>query len=119
MASYERTQLMDRGYFTVVDARYYGVFATHAGPVAFCDAQQWALCEGHSSTEMMLLPDGRKRFVLKRLNERVLEVVYCPTGVVVDNWSDDECVIDFFAWLHDAMSNTVRSRFVAFYTLSV
>ncbi|OMG71122.1 hypothetical protein BW685_22125 [Burkholderia ubonensis] len=118
LAAHDPARQPDRGYFTVVDGHFYGVFATHAGPVAFRDAQQWMLCENQVLTEMKLLPDGRKRFVVTIRNERVLDVVYQPSGIVVDNWSDDDRMIDFFAWLHDGMSGGAPGQFVSFYTLS-
>ncbi|KVA06548.1 hypothetical protein [Burkholderia ubonensis] len=118
LVTHDPARQPDRGYFTVVDGHYYGVFATHAGPVAFRDAQQWMLCENQVLTEMRSLPDGRKRFVVTIRSERVLDVVYQPSGIAVDNWSDDECMIDFFAWLHDGMSSGELGRFVSFYTLS-
>ncbi|OJA91624.1 hypothetical protein [Burkholderia ubonensis] len=118
LVTHDPARQPDRGYFTVVDGHYYGVFASATGPVAFRDAQQWMLCENQELTEMKLLPDGRKRFVVTIRNERVLDVVYQPSGIVVDNWSDDERVIDFFAWLRDGMSSGALGQFVSFYTLS-
>ncbi|KVU39708.1 hypothetical protein WK69_25155 [Burkholderia ubonensis] len=118
LVTHDPARQPDRGYFAVVDGHYYGVFASATGPVVFRDAQQRMLCENQVLTEMKLLPDGRKRFVVTIRNERVLDVIYQPSGIVVDNWSADDHMIDFFAWLHDGMSSGALGQFVAFYTLS-
>ncbi|KVO02398.1 hypothetical protein WJ71_18100 [Burkholderia ubonensis] len=111
-------QSVDRGYFMVVDGRCYGVFATPAGPVAFLDAQQWPLKKGDVASELIPLEDGKRKFVLKLGVLTVYEVVYKSPGVVVDNWSDDESVSDFFSWLHSSIMLDGKGRFFEFYKLS-
>ncbi|KVT94617.1 hypothetical protein WK60_10760 [Burkholderia ubonensis] len=114
----DAVQSVDRGYFMVVDGRCYGVFATPAGPVAFLDAQQWLLKKGDVASELIPLEDGKRKFVLKLGVLTVYEVVYKSPGVVVDNWSDDESVSDFFSWLHSSIMLDEKGRFFEFYKLS-
>ncbi|WP_321869602.1 hypothetical protein [Burkholderia ubonensis] len=114
----DAVQSVDRGYFMVVDGRCYGVFATPAGPVAFLDAQQWPLKKGDVASELIPLEDGKRKFVLKLGVLTAYEVVYKSPGVVVDNWSDDESVSDFFSWLHSSIMLDEKGRFFEFYKLS-
>ncbi len=45
------------------------------------------------------------------------EVTYWPPMVVVDNWSDDECMIDFFSWLHEGVTIDPKGKLFSYHRL--
>lgn len=113
----DAVQSVDRGFFMKVEGRCYGVFATPAGPVAFLDAQQWPLKKGDAVSEFTVLANNERKFVLKVSGVTAYEVVYKSPGVVVDNWSDDESISDFFSWMHGSITVDEKGRFFDFYKM--
>ncbi|SDG62064.1 hypothetical protein [Paraburkholderia phenazinium] len=111
-------QQIDRGYFTVVHGHHYGVYATPTGPVAFMDDVTWPVRKVNSSSELDPVPPGRRRFRLIIDGAIAYEVVFSPENAVVDNWSDDDTISDFFSWLHNSVTTDPKGRFFDFYTLT-
>ena len=109
------SDVVDRGFFTEQGGRYYGVFATETGPVAFLDSTQWPLTRSGASSALSQLPDGRTRFVLSVAGAPVYDVTYRRPDDVVDNWSDDESISGFFAWLHESVTNDPKGSFFSYY----
>lgn len=110
---------VDRGFFTKHAGHFYGVFATESGPVAFLDGAQWPLARSGTSSELTLLPDGRKQFVLNVKGVPAYSVIFHQQDNVVDNWSDDECMSGFFSWLHESLMNDPKDSLFSYYCLSV
>ncbi len=108
---------LDRGFFTQHEGRYYGVFATVSGPIAFLDSLQWPLTKSGASSEFIQLPGGQRRFILCVDGAPAYEVTYQPSATVVDNWSDDESISEFFSWLHESVTGDPKGSFFSFYRL--
>lgn len=105
---------LSRGFYTVANGQIYGVFASSDGPVAFQGKQRWPLQQAQTSTELTTLANGHNRFVLRIAGQTAYEVTYAPDRNVVDNWSSDETLRDFFAWFHQSVIDA--ARFFPFYT---
>ena len=108
---------LDRGFFTEQDTHYYGVFATETGPVAFMNRAQWPLTRSGASSALSPLPDGRTRFVLCIEGVPAYAVTYTRTIDIVDNWSEDETIGEFFSWLHGNLTNDPTGSFFRYYCL--
>lgn len=107
-----------RGYYCVSsDGKIYGVFATRTGPVAFREAQQWPLQQKKATTALIKLDDNHNRVTLHIGNNVACEVTYTSDNTIVDNWSDDDRIRDFFSWLHNSITDK-SDRFFKYYTLN-
>lgn len=102
-----------RGFYVNVADEVVGVYASPEGPTAFKGATRYGLTPAHEGT--VESEGAQQRFTLWHAGEPLFSVHYPkPGGQVVDAWSDEEEMEDFFLWL---ASSLLTDNFHSYYKL--